>query len=192
MLARRRLLAAAFAAVAVVAGLHEVAAPPPPTARVVTAARDLAAGTTIEATDLRAVELAEDAVPAGVVAEAVGQVLAAPVRDGEPITDVRLVGEELAHAHPDLVTMPVRLPDAGLVELLAPGDRIDLLATDPQAGTTDEVAAGAIVLATPDPDAEVPAGSPPGALVLLGVPPESVAAVSGASVRWFLSYAFAD
>ena len=54
-------------------------------------------------------------------------------------------------ADPALTVLPVRFPDAGAVRLLAVGDRIDLLATDPQSGTTDTVAAGATVLALPLP-----------------------------------------
>ena len=134
--------------------------------------------------------LAPDAVPDGVEQDAVGQTLAAPVRAGEPITDVRLVGAGLAAAHPDLATVPVRLPDSGLAALLEPGDRIDLIATDPQAGGSRVVAADALVLAIPPSDEATATSAPPGALVLLGVAPTSVPDVTEASVRWFLSYSF--
>ncbi|QZY30734.1 pilus assembly protein CpaB [Nocardioides coralli] len=192
LLARRRLLAALCAAVALLAALRAVAAPPPPTVSVQAAARDLPAGTTLAASDLRPLTLPDGSVPAGVVTRAVGEVLAAPVRAGEPITDVRLVGDRLAAAHPGLTTMPVRLPDAGLVDLLAPGDRIDLIATDPQGGTTEVVAPDVLVLATPSGSTDTASGAAPGALVVLGVPVTTATDVAGASARWFLSWSYAD
>jgi len=190
VLARRRLLAALCAGTAVAAGIHAVAAPPPPTVAVLTAAHDLPAGSVLDDSDLRPLQMPPDAVPDGVTADAAGRTLAAPVRAGEPITDVRLVGAGLATAHPDLTTLPVRLPDAGLADLLDTGDRIDLIATDPQAGGSRVVAADALVLATTPIDAATDGTSPPGALVVLGVAPSSVPGVTEASVRWFLSYSF--
>lgn len=190
VLARRRPLAALCAGIAVAAGVHAATAPPPPAVEVLTAAHDLPAGAVLGDADLRPLPLPPDAVPDGIADDAVGRTLAAPVRAGEPITDVRLVGADLATAHPDLTTLPVRLPDAGLAGLLEAGDRIDLMATDPQAGGSQVVASEALVLATP-PDAEATAAtSPPGALVVLGVAPASVPGVTEASVRWFLSYSF--
>ena len=190
MLARRRSLAALCAGVAVAAGVHAATAPPPPAVEVPTAARDLPAGAVLGAADLRPLPLPPDAVPDGVAEDAAGSTLAAPVRAGEPITDVRLVGADLATAHPDLTTLPVRLPDAGLADLLEAGDRIDLMATDPQAGGSRVVATDALVLATPPVATATAATAPPGALVVLGVDPAAVAGLTEASVRAFLSYSF--
>ena len=190
LLVRRRPLAALCVGIAVAAGLHAVTAPPPPTVEVLGAARDLPAGAVLEGDDVRLLSLPPGAVPDGSTTDAVGRTLAAPVRAGETITDVRLVGAGLADAHPDLATLPVRLPDAGLVGLLEAGDRIDLVATDPQAGGSRVVAADALVLAIPPIDVAAAATAPPGALVVLGVAPASVSGVTEASVRWFLSYSF--
>lgn len=189
VLRRRRLLAALCAAGAVAAGVHATAPPPPATTRVLTAARDLPAGGVLEPDDVVAVELVDDAVPTGLVTDPVGRTLAAPLREGEPVTDVRLVGDELAAAHPELATLPVRFPDAGLAGLLEVGDRIDLVATDPQSGGAHTVATDVLVLATPA-VADEPATALPGVVVVLGVPPSAVTSVSEASVRWFLGYAF--
>ena len=49
VLRRRRLLSALCAAAAVLAGLQAAAPPPPPTVTVLTAARDLPAGTVLDA-----------------------------------------------------------------------------------------------------------------------------------------------
>lgn len=174
------------------AGVHAVSAPPPATVEVWGAARDLPAGSVLARDDVQLLALPPDAVPDGRATETVGQTLAAPVRAGEPITDVRLVGAELAAAHPELTTVPVRLPDAGLADLLEPGDRIDLRATDPQAGGSRVVAADALVLATPPAPDPAAATGAPGALVVLGVAPASVAGVTEASVRWFLSFSYSD
>jgi Flp pilus assembly protein CpaB len=190
VLARRRPLAALCAGIAVAAGVHVATAPPPTTVGVLTAAHDLPAGAVLETADLRTLRLPPDAVPDGIADGAVGRTLAAPVRAGEPITDVRLVGADLATAHPDLATLPVRLPDAGQADLLRAGDRIDLIATDLQAGGSRVVAADALVLATPPADEAVDTNSLPGALVVLGVAPASVPGVAEASVRWFLSFSF--
>jgi hypothetical protein len=111
------------------------------------------------------------------------------LREGEPVTDVRLVGDDLAAAHPELATLPVRFPDAGLARLLEVGDRIDLVATDPQSGGASVVATEVLVLATPA-AVDDRADPVPGVVVVLGVPPTAVASVSEASVRWFLGYAF--
>ncbi len=190
VLARRRLLAALCTAGAVATGLHAVAAPPPATVAVPIAAADLPAGTVLGEDDLGSAAFAAESVPDGLARDAVGRTLASPVRAGEPITDVRLVGEGLADAHPDLTAMPVRLPDPGAAALLEPGDRIDLVATDPQAGGSRVVADDAVVLAVPSTAGAGDPASPGGALVVVGVLPTSVALLSEASARWFLSYAF--
>ncbi len=193
VLARRRLLAACCLGVAAAATVQAVAAPPPPTVVVLAAARDLPAGRALTDDDLVDLALPADAVPDGVTGQAVGETLAAPVRGGEPITDVRLVGEGLAAAHPDLTTLPVRLPDADQAALLAPGDRIDLIATDPQAGGSRVVASDAVVLAVPEVSGQESAAAATGAggaLVVLGVAPAAVPTVTEASARWFLTWSF--
>ncbi|WP_432476559.1 SAF domain-containing protein [Nocardioides sp. GXQ0305] len=192
VLRRRRLLAALCVVTAVALGVRATAASPPPTTTVLTAAHDLPAGSPVAADDLVPVEFTRDAVPAGAVRDPVGHTLAAPLRRGEPLTDVRLVGETLADAHPELTALPVRLPDAEAAGLLEPGDRIDLVATDPQGGGARVVASDALVLAAPAPDAGPGAapGAVPGVVVVLGVTPTAVTAVSDASVRWYLGYAW--
>lgn len=191
VLARRRPLAALCAAVAVVAGVRAATAPLPPEVPVLTAARDLPAGSVLAADDLVEVGYAADTPPSGTLSagEVLGEVLAAPLRAGEPVTDVRLVGAGLAAIDPGLVAVPVRLPDAATVALLEAGDRVDLVATDPEGRGSRVLLGGAPVLAVP-PEASGSATSQPGGLVVLGVPPEAVPDVADAGVRYFLSYAF--
>lgn len=190
VLARRRLLAALFAAAAVASGLHAVAAPPPPTTAVLTAGRDLPAGTVLGVDDLESTGFAPASVPSGASADPVGRTLAAPLRRGEPVTDVRLVGPALTVADADLVALPIRIPDAGAVALLTVGDRIDLIATDPQGAGAQVVAADVPVLALPPAGGSEDASAQPGGLVVVGAAPEEVTRLSDAGVRLFLTYAF--
>ena len=192
VLRRRRLLAAALTAVAAAAGLHAVAAPPGPTTRVVVAAHDLPAGAVLTPRDLAAVDLAPDTVPRDVVDDPVGRILAGPVRAGEPVTDVRLVGPDLVAGLPDLVAAPVRLPDAAMVDLLRVGDRIDLVAADPQRGTSQVVAAGVPVLALPTTAEAIGASALPGSLVVVGVGEGDVGPLAQASVRSLVTFTWSS
>ncbi len=188
VLVRRRPLAAVLAAVAVASGVQAATEPPPRTVPVLTAATDLPAGTTLDDGDLVRTEFAPASVPSGVVGAAVGRTLASPLADGEPVTEVRLVGRDLATSDPSRVAVPVRLPDPAMAALLSPGDRIDLVATDPQGSGTDVVAADAVVLAVPPADPATAGAT--GALVLVGTRSTEVAPVADAGARLFLSYAF--
>ena len=190
VLARRRLLAALLTGVAVAAGVQAATAPPPPSVGVLTAARDLPAGAVIGSDDLVTVDFAPGSVPTGATRDAVGRTLAAPVRRGEPVTDVRLLGPALTAGTPELTAVPVRLPDAGMVELLEVGDRIDLIATDPQGAGASVVATGVPVLALPSGSAETDASGQPGGLVVVGVASTEVTALADAGVRLFLTYSF--
>lgn len=190
VLRRRRPLAVLLTAAAVALGLRAAVPPPPAATTVVVAARDLPAGAPLAADDLTTVDLPPDAVPEGVVADPAGSVLAAPVRRGEPVTDRRLVGPGLVADAPGTVALPVRLSDAEQAGLLDVGDRVDLLATDPQAGTTTTVTTDVLVLALPHPDAAA-ADALTGRLVVLGVPSVDLLEVSTAAVTAFVTFAWA-
>jgi len=191
VLTRRRLLAFVCTTLAVLAGLRALAPPAPATVRVTVAAHDLAAGWPLEPADVRVVSYAAGTAPDGRIRDPVGRTLAAPMRRGEPVTDARLVGRSLTAGRPDLVTMPVRLPDPAMAGLLHVGDAIDLLAADPQGGPPSTVSRRCLVLALPAADAS---GSGPmndtvqGRLVVLGVPEADVTSVAGASVAYFLTF----
>lgn len=190
VLARRRLLAALLTAVAVATGVHAATAPPPPEVRVRVAAHDLASGAVLSDDDLRTVGLPPDSVPDGMVPDPAGRTLAAPLRAGEPVTDVRLVGPALTDGYPGLAAVPVRLPDAAVADLLAVGDRVDLVSADPQGGGATVVASDVPVLSLPPRDGEVGATGLSGRLVVIGAPPGDVARIADASVRTFLTVAF--
>ena len=192
VLRRRRVLAAVLTAVAVAAGLHSVTAPPPPRIDVLVAARDLPGGTVLAPGDLARVPFAPGSVPDDLATSTTGRTLAAPVRRGEPVTDVRLVGPGLADGHPGLTAVPVRLPDAGMVRLLAAGDRIDLVAADPQGSGARVVAAGVPVLAVPGAPTDAASDGVTGRLVVVGAADQSeVTRIADAALRDFLTFTFA-
>ena len=128
----RRLLAAACAGLACTLAIDVVAPGPPASVAVLAVARDLPAGTALQAADLRVVRLPPAAVPGGAVRDpqlAVGRTTAGPMRQGEPLTDVRLEGGPFGRPAPGMVAAPVRLADAQAAALLRPGERVDVLAT---------------------------------------------------------------
>lgn len=153
------------------------------------AEHDLAPGAQLDAKDVRAVEWPADLVPAGVVAlaDVDGRTVAAPVPEGEPLTRERLVGRALTGEAGSSV-LPVRLPDPAVVALLRPGDAVDLLAVDPESGTTETVTDGAVVLAVPpDPPDD---GGLSGRVVMMSVDSADASAVASAAVRRFLTLAY--
>jgi Flp pilus assembly protein CpaB len=188
VLARRRPLAALLAALAVVVGLQAASPAPAPTRGVLVAAHDLDGGLVVGPDDLARSALPPESVPAGAMTE-MGQVLGrtttGPVRAGEPITDVRLVGASLLDGYPGRVAAPVRVGDPGAVGLLRIGDRVDVIAADPQGGSDAVVVAHAVpVLALPRAEDTALAS---GGLVVLAVGDETARALAEASVSTYLS-----
>jgi len=189
----RQVAAGALACLALVLALR----PPPPgpdapevrSVPVAVAAADLPAGTALGPGDLATVALPADAAPAGAataVDQLTGQVLASPVRRGEPVTDVRLVGPGLWSQVPDgLVAAPVRLADLAVTALLRAGDRVDVLAAAEAEEAAAEpsaqvVAEAALVLAVP---ADPAAGADPAArdgLLVLAVSPDTAQRLAAA------------
>jgi len=182
LLARHRpLLAGGAAAVAVLAALPVLAPGDGPTVPVLTAAQDLRWGVTLSGDDLVLARMPADAVPDGAltsVDEVRGRLLTSPVRRGEPITDVRVVGPSLLTSSAGtagLVVVGVRIADAGLTALLQAGSVVDVLAarTDdafdlPVApGSAEVVASSVRVLAVPGGKRSTGEGTFDGALVLV-------------------------
>ena len=186
----RPLLAAGLAAGSLAAVLNVVAPHPPVGVRVLTAGRDLAAGTSLAAADLRVVELPAALAPAGALvtaADAVGRVLAAPLRRGEPLTDLRLAGADLlSHRGEGLVAVPLRVADAASAALVTAGDRVDVLAAGSAPGAPTSarvVAVDAEVLAVPT--AVQDDGD--GALIVVATTPTVAASLAAAAVSSRLS-----
>ena len=186
VLRRRRLLSALCVGGAVLLGLQAAAPAPPPTVLVLTAARDLPAGTVLRGADVAPVRFRPDSAPDGRPGRTavVGRTLAAPLRRGEPVTDVRLVGPSLLRGYPGLVAVPARVPDPGTVALLRVGDRVDLMVTETDGTSSRLLAGGVPVLALPaDADVTAAPAVASGRLVVFGTSPALAGAVTAAAVR---------
>ncbi len=187
----RALLAGGLAAGAVASGLGVLAPEPTAGQPALRAHHDLAAGAALTAADLDVVRMPADVAPSGLLvdpAAAIGRVLAAPVRKGEVLTDVRLAGAALLGSGTSgLVAVPVRLADATTAALLHAGDRIDVLAASTGRDTSDTarvVAIAAMVLAVP----ATANDSAEGALVVLAETPTVAARLAAAAVTSRLSF----
>jgi Flp pilus assembly protein CpaB len=166
-------LALVLAAAVLATTSHHRDGPPtrPRTVPILVAAQDLAAGATIDQASLRLTDLPVADVPVGALhssSAALGRTIGAPVRRGEAITDVRIVGPSLAAAlaGPGAVAVPVRLSDVDTAALLRPGDRLDVLAAPPRGedGVARVVAHDARVMAVPSAN---PDSTADGSLVVL-------------------------
>ena len=183
-------LAAGLAAAAVAAGLSAVAPAAEPGVTVLTAARDLAPGAPLDGDDLIAAVLPRAVVPTGVLLEpaaAVGRLLAGPVRQGEALTDARLLGAGLLPpGTDDQVAVPVRVAEPATAALVRAGDRVDVLSASPEGGVAAGLVATALqVLAVPglqDAPGE-------GALLVLAVDRPTAARLAAAAVTGRLSVA---
>jgi pilus assembly protein CpaB len=156
------------------------------TVAVVVAARDLAPGTVLEAREVMLREVPASVVPDGSAATPVtvlGRTLAAPVRRGEPLTDVRLTGPDLARtvsAGPDAVSVPLRLADPDVAALLHPGTTVDVVTVGERQDEPVVLARSARVLAVLE--AAPRTGARDGRLVLIALDPGAATRVAAASI----------
>ena len=183
----RRVAAVLLAVAAVVLAVRPAdgrAVPAPAVVPVAVAAVDLPAGNVLTGPDMAVSRIPPEVVPAGVVADPDllrGRTLAAGVRAGEPLTDVRLVGAGLTALLPEgQVAAPVRLADLAVAELVRTGDRVDVLATRPDAPGAEVVADGVLVLAAPG-ATDARKADPSAGLLLLAVDGTTAARLAAAA-----------
>ena len=190
VLRHRGAIAALVAALTVYLVVHAVTAPPPPTEAVWVARHDLASGTTVATADLVRRDYAAGTSPEHTISrpdQIAGKTLAVPVGAGMPVRRDDVLGARWLQGYPGVSAVPIRVSDPAVAPLLTVGDRVDLVATDPeQPDSSRTVARDAIILALPPsrPDATT---SLTGRLVLVGVPAQGVGILAGASVRSFLT-----
>ncbi len=186
-LRHRRLVAATSAAAAALTTVQILSPSPPSTEAVAVVSRDLDAGTVLTTHDIRVVEVTPRLVPAGAADadQLVGETVAAPMRAGEPLTDLRIVGAALVDGYAEgLVATPVRINDSDVVALLRVGDHIDLYASAADAGDVAvRVLDEAPVVTLPQQNED----SRDGALVVLAVTPDDAARIAQASAMAQLS-----
>jgi len=191
VLRHRAVLAAVLAAVSVTLVVRALAGPAAPTESVWVAAHDLRSGTTLSTTDFVRRAFAAGTAPPGVVADPArveGRVLATPVGAGMPLAREAVIDARWLRGRPDISAVPVRLTDPAVAPLLAVGDRVDLVAIDPEdPGSARTLVRRATILALPRASSSAATTSLTGRLVVVGVPPADVSTVTGASVRSFLT-----
>ncbi len=181
----RRVAAAGLVLLAGVAALRPD--PADDRARVVVAAHDLSPGAELTADDVRLETRLAPTIPDGSQSNAdsvVGSTLAGPARRGEVLTDVRLLGRRLAEstAGPDARIVPVHPADSALIDVVRPGDVVDVVAaTEGSAQATPHVVAtDAIVVSV---SARGKGQSATGdRVVLVALPATSANAVAGATL----------
>ena len=119
-----------------------------PTTAVVSASHDLAVGTVLTEADIAIVQLPEEALTRDTFSlpeQALGQQLAAPLSRGSPLASTALVGDGLlTGTAPGTVAVPLRPADPATVQLLAPGQLVDVILST---GNGYDVAAESTVLA---------------------------------------------
>ena len=130
-LGARRVAAGALVILAAVIALRSD--PQGDRTQIVVATRDLVSGVELTADDVRLENRMAATVPDGSqldVGAVIGATLAGPARRGEVLTDVRVLGPRLAEsvAGPDARIVPLPLADSALLDLVRPGDVVDVLA----------------------------------------------------------------
>jgi pilus assembly protein CpaB len=177
----RRLLAATLLLLAVALALRSPGSPAGETSSVVVAARDLAPGTALSASDVRVVQAPASLIPGTALrntASATGRTLAGAAGTGEPITEARLVGARntvLTARDPTAVVVPVRLADPAVADLVGSGSHVDVVALDPQGTVGTVLATDAVVVTVRHEDGK------PG-LVLLALPEDTATRVAATTL----------
>ena len=179
----RRVAAAVLVGLAAITALYSSRDPSPADMTVV-AARDLSPGTVLEASHLTVRRLPAQAVPDGAArspAAVLGRTVAAPVRRGEVLTDVRLTGPDLTRfisSNSELMSVPLRLADPGVAALLRAGTTVDVVTVGPQQGEPVVLARGARVLAV----LQSGTAQRDGKLVLIALDPVAATRVAATSI----------
>ena len=194
-LAARRIAAGALVSLATVVALRSD--PQGDRIEIVVATRDLPSGVALTADDVRLENRTAATVPDGSqsdVGAVIGATLAGPARRGEVLTDVRVLGPRLAEsvAGPDARIVPLPLADSALLDLVRPGDVVDVLAAGAEGSATDArphlVATEAVVVLV----SEKPKGASSGSdrVVLVAVGAHAANAVAAAALLQTVTLTF--
>ena len=185
--ARRRPLAAICAAAAVVSGISAARPPPPPTTPVLVSAHDLPAGTVLGDNDIITVAWPSGGLPGGALDATdppPGRRVAAPMRAGEPLTDVRLVQPGLLAGYPPgHVLTTIRTADPATAGVIHVGDVVDVVGADPQGRTPAVILCRAVsVVSVLEAAAEAVTGGE-GPVLIVAVDESTAVRLADAAVR---------
>jgi Flp pilus assembly protein CpaB len=179
----RRIAAGALVIIAALAAVR--AHPDGNRGPAVVATHDLTPGVALTADDVRIESRLSDTLPDGSQSQpqsVLGATTAGPVRRGEVITDVRLLGARLAEsaAGPRARIVPLHLSDDAVLDVVRSGDVVDIVGAasaaqdaQPRVVATD----GVVVLVSAKP--KTGAGD---RIALVALPPAAANAVAGASL----------
>lgn len=152
---------------------------------VAVAATDLRPGTALRVEDAELQKRSVATLPDGALTNLdalVGSTLAGAARRGEILTDARVLGSRLAgmSAGPDARMVPLHLADAAVLDVIRPGDVVDVLgAPAAEAGARPRMlATGAVVILV----SAAAAGHGTDRVVLVALPAAAATAVAGASL----------
>ncbi|MDO9379241.1 MAG: SAF domain-containing protein [Nocardioidaceae bacterium] len=182
----RRGLAAVLVFLAVLASVSAARPDAPRTDPVLVAARDLRSGASLGDDDVETRRLPPSAVPSSAYtdrADVDGRTVAGPVRAGEPLTDWSLVQQDALAGYPaGSVLASVRLSDPASLAALRVGDRVHVIATDPEGESPPRVLSrSAPVAVLPEVGRE--GWSSDGGVVVLALPERVALEVSEAAGR---------
>lgn len=152
---------------------------------VVTAATDLRPGHRVEADDLRIEKRSAATLPDGAITSldgVAGLQVAGPVRRGEILTDARVLRARLAgiSVGPDARVVGVRLAEAGMLDVVRPGDVVDVLGGTADRESPRLLASAAVVVGVSSAAAAPAVGAD--RLLLLALPAASAATVAAAGL----------
>lgn len=146
----RRSLAAVFAGLAVLTSLSALRQEPAGAA-VLVASHDLRSGHVLTASDVRTATVPAAARPSHALGRgaAIGRRVAGPMRAGEAITDYRVLQDgALSGYADDAVLTTIRVDRADGLTGLHVGDRVDVIAVDPDGETKATVVARGVEVVT--------------------------------------------
>ncbi|AXT85914.1 hypothetical protein C6I20_12455 [Aeromicrobium sp. A1-2] len=146
----RRSLAALFTGLAVLAALTALR-PSSDGAAVLVVKHDLRSGHVLTASDLRTATIPRSVRPAHTLrrASAVGRRIAGPMRAGEMLTDYRVLQDDALSGYAeDAVLTTIRVDRADGLTGLHVGDRVDVVAVDPDGESKATVVARAVEIVT--------------------------------------------
>lgn len=184
----RRKLAVLAAMGATAAGITAATPQPPPSTAVLVAAHRLDGGARLTRDDVATRRIPTTLLPEQAMTAAgrvVGRTLVAPLTAGSVLTEVNLLGSRPSLGA-GLVIVPLRISDPTVVGLLRVGDRVDVVAGDPQTGRgaqliAQQVRVVTIPKAAADGSALDPGTAESSSLILVAATPEEATVLADAA-----------